>query len=291
MTRIVSSLAEVAGAYRAVYMDLWGCLHDGVRPLPAAVDALRAFKAQGGIVVLVTNSPRPRAAVADQLAVIGVPEDCWDTIASSGDSARGAMYRGAVGTRVHHVGTPEEARVFFTPEDVPGETRPIERVPLDEAEGLVVTGPRDDETDRPADYRPLFLAAKQRRLPLLCANPDLVVDRGERRVICAGALAAEYASMGGESLYFGKPHPPIYDLARRRLAEIADVDQDDVLAIGDGIATDVAGAQGEGLDCLFVTGGLAAADTRGAQGIDEGRLLAFLGAAMASPTYAIETLR
>ena len=291
MTRIISSLAEVAGAYRAVYMDLWGCLHDGVRPLPAAVEALRAFKAQGGIVVLVTNSPRPRPAVAAQLEVIGVPEDCWDTIASSGDSARAAMYRGAVGTRVHHVGTPEEARVFFTPEDVPGETRPIERVPPDEAEGLVVTGPRNDETDRPQDYRPLFLAAKQRRLPLLCANPDLVVDRGERRVICAGALAAEYASMGGDALYFGKPHPPIYDLARRRLAEIADVPQDDVLAIGDGIATDVAGAQGEGLDCLFVTGGLAAADTRGAQGIDEGRLTAFLGAAMVSPAYAIETLR
>ena len=291
MTRIIPSLSEVSGAYRAVYMDLWGCLHDGVRPFPAAVEALRAFKAGGGIVVLVTNSPRPRAAVADQLAVIGVPEDCWDTVASSGDSARAAMYRGAVGRRVHHLGTPEEAEAFFTPEDVPGEVMAIERVPLDEADGLVVTGPRNDETDRPEDYRPLFLAAKQRRLKLLCANPDLVVDRGARRVICAGALAAEYGSMGGESLYFGKPHPPIYDLARRRLAEIADVPQDEVLAIGDGIGTDVAGAQGEGLDCLFVTGGLAADATRGVQGIDEKRLSEFLRRAMASPTYAIETLR
>ena len=291
MTRIVSSLAEISGGYRAVFMDLWGCLHDGVRPFDDAVEAMRAFKAGGGIVVLVTNSPRPRAAVARQLEIIGVPEDCWDTIASSGDSARTAMYSGAVGTRVHHIGTPEEASSFFTPDDVPGETLPIERVPLDEAEGIVVTGPRDDVHDMPEDYRPQFLAAKQRRLKLLCANPDLVVDRGERRVICAGALAAEYGSMGGESLYFGKPHPPIYDLARRRLAEIADVSGDDVLCIGDGIGTDVAGAQGEGLDCLFVTGGLAAAETNEGDVVDEARLLAFLRQAMVAPTYAIAKVR
>ncbi len=291
MTRILTSLAEISGAYRAVYMDLWGCLHDGVRPYPEAVEALRAFKSQGGIVVLVTNSPRPRAAVADQLEVIGVPEDCWDTIASSGDSARAGMYRGAVGTRVHHIGTPQEAEVFFTPEDVPGDTAPIERVPLAEAEGLVVTGPLDDANDRAEDYRPQFLAAKQRRLKLLCANPDIVVDRGGTRVICAGALAAEYESMGGESLYFGKPHPPIYDLARRRLAEIAEIAQDEILCIGDGIATDVAGAGGEGLDCLFVSGGLAASDVESGGVLDEGRLSAFLAKAMASPAFAIALLR
>ncbi len=291
MTRTIHALAEIAGDYRAAFVDLWGCLHDGVRPFPEAVEALRAFKAGGGIVVLLTNSPRPRAGVADQLEALGVPEDCWDTIASSGDSARTAMFRGIVGTRVHHIGTAAEAEVFFAPGDVPGGTVAIERVPLDAAEGLVVTGPLDDANDVPADYRPPFLAAKQRGLKLLCANPDLVVDRGDRRVICAGALAAEYASMGGESLYFGKPHPPIYDLARRRLAEIADIEDAEILCLGDGIATDVAGARGEGLDCVFVAGGLASGEVAPGGAIDEGRLAAFLDAAMASPAYAIAALR
>ncbi len=291
MTRTIASLAEISGGYRAAFVDLWGCLHDGVRPFPEAVEALRAYRSAGGIVVLVTNSPRPRAAVAEQLEAIGVPEDCWDTIASSGDSARTAMYRGMVGTRVHHVGTAAEAAAFFTPQDVPGDTLAIERVPLAEATGLVVTGPLDDANDAPADYRPTFLAAKQRGLKLLCANPDLVVDRGDRRVICAGALAAEYASMGGESLYFGKPHPPIYDLARRRLAEIADVEDAEILCMGDGIATDIAGARGEGLDALFVAGGLASGEVAPGGTIDEGRLAAFLDAAMASPAYAIAALR
>ena len=164
-------------------------------------------------------------------------------------------------------------------------------MPLDEAEGLVVTGPVDEERDTPADYRPTFLYAKQKGLKLLCANPDIVVDRGERRIICAGALAAEYTEMGGESLYFGKPHPPIYDLARRRLERVRDVPDDRILAVGDGIATDVAGAMGEGIDALFVTGGLAAAETGTVDRPDEARLAAYLAAARMSAPYAIGKLR
>ena len=289
MTEIVQSLSDVSGRYRALFVDLWGCLHDGVRALPEAVEALRVYKAGGGIVVLLTNSPRPRTGVMDQLEQMGVPGDCWDTIATSGDSARAAMFRGAVGRKVWVIGEFSDFD-FFAPIKVVDDPVTIERVPLDEAEGIVCLGPEDPLAD-PAVYRPQFLMAKTKGLPLLCANPDIVVDRGEVREWCAGALAALYTEMGGESLYFGKPHPPIYDLARRRLAAIADVDGADILCVGDGIGTDIAGAGGEGLDSLFITGGLAAVETGTDHAPDPARLKAFLESRMASPTYVIGKLR
>ena len=290
MTRIIEALAEIADDYDALFCDLWGCIHDGVHAHAEAVVALRAFRAEGGVVIVVTNSPRPHAEAAEiQLRGFGVPDDAWDAVATSGDSARAAMFRGAVGQRVHHIG-PSRNDVFFKPMEVVEDVG-IERVPLEDAEGLVVTGPLDEDRDTPADYRPTFLYAKQKRLPLLCANPDIWVDRGDKRILCAGALAMEYAGMGGESLYFGKPHPPIYDLARRRLSRIRDVPDDRILCIGDGIATDVAGAMGEGLDVVFVTGGLAAAETGTVEQPDPARLEAFLAAAQTSATYAVGKLR
>ena len=290
MTRIVSSLAEISPDYDALFCDVWGCIHDGVAAFPEAMAALRAFRADGGVVVLLTNSPRPRAAVERQIARLGVTEDAWDAVATSGDSARAAMFGGLVGRRVHHIGPPQD-EPFFEPMEVVEDVG-VERVPLEEAEGLVVTGPLRD-TDAPSDYRPVFLAAKQRGLKLLCANPDLVVDIGDRRVICAGAMAAEYASMGGEALYFGKPHPPIYDLARRRLMRVRDVEDDRILCVGDGIGTDIAGALQEGLDALLVTGGLPAAETGTPPGgqPDPNRLDAFLTASTTSVPHAVGFLR
>ena len=289
MTQIVTSLSDVSNGYRALLVDLWGCLHDGVRALPDAVAALRAYKADGGIVVLLTNSPRPRAGVMEQLERLGVPEDCWDALATSGDSARAAMFRGAVGSKLWVIGEFDDFD-FFAPMGVIEDPVRIERVPLEDAEGIVCLGPEDPLAD-PSAYRPQFLLAKTKGLPLLCANPDIVVDRGEVREWCAGALAALYTEMGGKSLYFGKPHPPIYDLARRRLAQIADVDAADILCIGDGIGTDIAGAMGEGMDSLFITGGLAAAETGTEGQPDPGRLTAFLTNANTSPTFAIGHLR
>jgi HAD superfamily hydrolase (TIGR01459 family) len=265
MPQIIPSLATLAPHYRAVFCDLWGCLHNGREAYPDAVAALRAFRAQGGTVLLLTNSPRPKSSVIKQLDTFNVPRDCYDEVASSGDAAQYALITGAVGRRVHHIG-PEKDLSFFTelsPDLLPiaAKEPPITRVPLAEAEGLVVTGPFDDRKDVPEDYRATFLLAKTKGLKLLCANPDLVVDLGETRLYCAGALAQLYDQMGGESLYFGKPHPPIYDLARRRLAAInSDIRDDEVLCIGDGIATDIAGGMAEGLDTLFITGGLAAAE-------------------------------
>jgi len=290
MTRIIDSLAAISGNYDAVFCDLWGCLHDGVAAFPAAVAALQAFKARGGTVVLVTNSPRPRAGVAEQIKAMGVPDDCWDVIATSGDSARAAMHQGVVGRRVWHIGLDDDAP-FFEPLRIQENPVPIERVPLEEAEGIVCTGPFDPYAD-PAVLRPQFLLAKTKGLKLLCANPDIVVDRGEDREWCAGALAQLYTEMGGESLYFGKPHPPIYDLARRRLQQMDRSTPDDrILAIGDGLLTDVQGGMGENLDTLFIAGGLARIET-GTVDQPDARLLAqVLTAAQMEPTYTIGMLR
>ncbi|MFN6952204.1 MAG: TIGR01459 family HAD-type hydrolase [Albidovulum sp.] len=293
MTRIISSLAEVQDAYDALYCDLWGCLHDGRAPFPAAVAALRGFRAKGGRVVLLTNAPRPNRFVAAQLDAMGVPRDAWDMIVSSGDAAQAAMFAGLVGRRVYHLG-PEKDAGFFT--DIPAEfddAPAIERVPLKDAEGIVCTGPFDEMTETPEDYRATLLYAKAKGMKLLCTNPDIVVDLGDKRIYCAGAIAALYDEMGGTSLYFGKPHPPIYDLARRRLAAVGDeVDPSRVLAVGDGIRTDIQGGLSEGADTLFVTGGLAAeAFGPNADTPDPALLTEWLAGEQISPTWAIGRLR
>ena len=290
MSRIINSLAEISAQYDALFVDLWGCVHNGVAALPDAVAALQTYRAGGGKVVLVTNSPRPREGVKKQLVHFGVPDDAWDTIATSGDSARSAMYRGIVGTRVWHIGPPTDLK-FFEPPKIVENPIEIERVELTEAEGMVCTGPFDSLAD-PDVMRPQFLQAKQLGLKLLCANPDIVVDRGEQREWCAGALAKLYTEMGGESLYFGKPHPPIYDLARRRLTELGyDVSDNRILAIGDGVLTDIAGAMGEDIDSLFISGGLAAAETKTVRQPDAEALKTYLEAEKSSPTYSIGQLR
>ncbi len=292
MTEIIETLDDLDPGYRVLFCDLWGCLHDGVRAFPQAVAALERFRAGGGRVVLVTNSPRPAGSVALQLDALGAPRSCWDLVISSGDAAQAAMAAGQFGRRVFHIG-PERDFVFF--EDADGRPFDIERVPIEEAEGIVCTGLFDDRSETPDDYRATLLYGKTRGLKLLCANPDIVVDVGDIRIWCAGAIAAAYTAAGGRSYYFGKPHPPIYALARRRLTELTghETPPDAILCLGDGIATDVLGAMGESLDALFVTGGLAAEDTGsvGGAGPDQVRLAAFLAEARLAPRYAIAALR
>lgn len=290
MTRIIQTFAEISDQYDVAFVDLWGCMHNGLRAFPDAVAAMQGFRARGGKVVLVTNAPRARGPVAAQIDRLGIPDDAWDSIATSGDSARAAMFRGAVGEKVWFMGEAHDES-FFEPLAIIDNPVPVRKVPLDEAEGIVCCGPFDPHAD-PAVNRPEFLYAKTKGMKLLCANPDIVVDRGESREWCAGALARLYTEMGGESLYFGKPHPPIYDLARRRYAALDGAVSDPrIIAIGDGIRTDILGAQGEDIDSLFITGGLAAAETKTTDQPDPAALADLVVAEQVTPTYAIGFLR
>ena len=296
MTEIIRSLADLAGRYDAVFCDLWGCLHNGKTAFPAAVASLQSYRKSGGKVVLLTNSPRPKSSVVKQLNDFGVPQNAWDLLVTSGDAAQMGMLSGAVGQKVHHIGAPKD-EVFFT--DFADDLRDyaltqpvIHRVPLDQAEGIVCTGLKDDLTETPQDYRAALLMGKTLGLSMLCANPDIIVDLGDKRLYCAGALAQLYEEMGGTTLYFGKPHPPIYDLARRRLDADGGLSDPRILCIGDGISTDIQGGMGEGLDTLFITGGLEA-DRFGpdVEQPDQALLDGWLATKSLSPTFAMGRLR
>lgn len=284
MTRLISSLSQIASQYDVLFCDLWGCVHNGQQVYPAAIAALRAFHDTGGTVVLLTNAPRPWMDVVTGFDRLGIPADAYDLVVSSGDAAAAALAVGMVGSRVYHIGPAKDDSLFRLAPSV-------QRVALGDAEGIVCSGLFDEDTETPADYRGSFLLAQSMGLKMLCANPDLVVDLGERRIYCAGALAQVYEQMGGEVLYFGKPHAPIYQLARNRMAERGIAD-DRILCVGDGIGTDIAGGMAEELDTLFVTGGIAAEEFGpDAETPDPARLTAWLGTQSLTPTAAIGRLR
>lgn len=293
MTRILDALADIGGRYDVLYCDLWGCLHNGLELYPAAVAALRDFRAKGGAVVLMTNAPRTHGTVARRLDRMGLPGDAFDVIVASGDATQEAMLMGVAGRKLWHIGPDSDEDLFNDLPEELADQPPIERVDFNLAEGIVCTGPFDADNYDPEDYRGRFLSTKTRGLTMLSANPDVVVDYGDRRIHCAGALAQLYAEMGGEVLSFGKPHPPIYDLARRKLgAKGITYSNEQVLAVGDGIHTDIAGAQAEGIDAIFLTGGLEA-ERFGANGEDPQleALRAWLDEQQIHPKYAMGRLR
>lgn len=284
MTRLIASLSDISGQYEALFCDLWGCVHNGQQAYPAAIAALRAYRATGGTVVLMTNAPRPWDDVVAGFDRLGIPPDAYDLVVSSGDAAAEALAAGMIGGHVYHIGPAKDDGLFRLAPSV-------KKVALADATGILCTGPFDEDHETPADYRASFLLAQSMGLKMLCANPDLVVDLGERRIFCAGALAQLFEEMGGQALYFGKPHSPIYQLARNRMADRGIAD-DRILCIGDGIGTDVAGGMAEGLDTLFVTGGLAAAEFGpDPEQPDPQRLTAWMGLQNLTPTAAIGRLR
>ena len=296
MTQVIPTLASLGRSHDAVFCDLWGCLHNGKTAFPQAVAALQGFRKLGGVVVLLTNAPRPKPSIVAQLDAMGVPRDAWDEVVTSGDAAQYAMLTGAVGRRVYFIGADKDEPFFTDFADdlieIARKQPPIERVPLDQAEGVICTGLTHDLTETPDDYRAVLLQARNLDLPFLCANPDIIVDFGHQRLYCAGALAEAYERLGGQTLYFGKPHPPIYDLARRRLAALLPGRDPAILCIGDGIATDIQGGQSEDLDTLFVTGGIAASEFGpDLNNPDESLLAPWLESQSLSPTFAIGTLR
>ena len=292
MTTIIERFEEIAGQYDAVFCDVWGCVHDGVEPIASACAALARYALSGGKIVLITNSPRASEAVERQIDLIGVPRDAWHAITTSGDAARYALFRGDVGRAVYHIG-PGSGLEFFKPLRSRTEfAEPIKLVSLNEAEGIVCTGLVDDENESPEDYADLLQVAADRDLKFLCANPDVIVDRGDKRVFCAGALSQLYAELGGTTLLFGKPRRTIYDLAREQLSEISPGIADPrIICIGDGITTDIEGAAARGLDSLFVSGGLARHETGTRFQPNPALLTEFLTKSGLDPTYTIGQLR
>lgn len=283
---IIGSLAEISANYDAVFCDLWGCYHDGIVPFPAAVAACRAVMAEGGTVILLTNAPRPAHQVKAFLDKIGGPEDSYHVIVSSGAACQGALLSGRWGDQFCYLGPDRDLHML-------SETH-LSPVAEEDATAILCTGLVDEWTEGLEEYTPRLTRLVARGLPMLCANPDIVVDRGHQRFYCAGALAQIYAQLGGEVVYFGKPHAPIYDWAFEVLAETRGnpVPPARVLAIGDGPATDVRGGCDYGLDTLFVTGGLAAGELGpDPEHPDPARLPGYLTDHGLTPQYAIGRLR
>ena len=246
---VVDAIAPLGKSYAAWLVDIWGVMHNGVRAFPPAVEATRRYREQGGIVILLSNSPRPSEPLQRQLTSLGVSEESYDATVSSGDLTRHELAKHE-GARIFHLG-PERDLPIFKDLD-------LTRVDAKDAELVVCTGLFNDETETPEDYEGLLRELAGRKLTMLCANPDHLVERGHSLVYCAGALAQPYEEDGGEVIYAGKPYAPIYELAEETIARLAGrkVARSEILAIGDGIRTDMAGAAEFGLDAVFVASGL-----------------------------------
>lgn len=282
---LVSGLGELAANYDVILSDIWGVLHNGLAAYPAAGEALTRFRAQGGTVVLITNAPRPAIDVVQLLDGLKVMRSSWDGIVTSGDVTR-AMLEAEGTTPFFWLGPARDKPIFD------GLAAPM--VALEDARNLVCTGLLDDDVEGPDDYAAMLAEARARDIKFICANPDLVVERGGRLVYCAGALAQAYEQLGGKTIYAGKPFDPIYQEALAIAASVrgAPIDKSRVLAIGDAIRTDVAGAKKLGVDCLFCARGIHTHEL----GLDEkplhGEALArFLAALEHHPDFAMEMLR
>jgi HAD superfamily hydrolase (TIGR01459 family) len=255
----VERLRDLIGGKDVVLSDIWGVVHNGLEAFPEACEALHRYRSGGGTVILITNAPRPADSVQRQLRKLGVADDVYNAIVSSGDL-----------TRQYVAGHPGRKAFWLGPERDSSIHRGLDLAlsSLEEADYIICTGLFDDETETPDDYRPMMQQARERKLPLICANPDIVVERGDRLIYCAGAIAELYRELGGEVIFYGKPHRPIYERAMQLASEHIShtITRDKVLAIGDSVRTDLAGAHGFGIDLLFVTRGIHSEQF---EGIDE----------------------
>jgi HAD superfamily hydrolase (TIGR01450 family) len=279
----IASLDEISGRYAAVLCDVWGVLHNGVRHFEAAAAALTAARERGLAVVLITNAPRPHEGVEAQLAALQVPQAAWDSVVTSGDVTRELVSAGP--RRVFHLGPDRDLSLY----DGLG----IDIVEEFEANSVVCTGLFDDETETPDNYAEMLRRMRARNLPMICANPDIVVERGDRMIWCAGALARDFGQLGGRTLIAGKPHAPIYAAALKAAGEVLgrDMRRDEALAIGDGMLTDIKGACDNGIDALYVSGGIHAKDYGHPDNPEPDKLEAFLAKHGFHPVAMMPKLR
>ena len=275
------SLGAVAGDYDILLCDVWGVIHNGRESWPGPCEALARFNREGGHVVLISNSPRPARDVIAQLDGLGVPREAWKAFVTSGDATRAELSKRA----------PGPALILGPERDWPLYAGLGLDVVEDAASAafLSVTGLVDDETETPEDYRERLSAAAARDLELICANPDRVVQRGDKLIYCGGSLADLYESLGGRVTMAGKPYGPIYDLALKEGEMLlgGPVDRSRVLCIGDGVVTDVMGANAQALDCLFIAQGIHGDQAKGPDGaLDPARAADLLKAETTYARYA-----
>jgi HAD superfamily hydrolase (TIGR01459 family) len=276
--RFVDHLRDLVADTQIILSDIWGVLHNGRENWPAACEALQNFRKSGGTVVLITNAPRPAASVQRQLQRLDVADDVYDAIVSSGDLTRGYI-TGHAGKTAFHLGPDRDSSLF--------KGLDVTFAPVESADYIVATSPFNDDEETPEDYRDMLTAAAARKLPMICANPDIVVERGDKLVYCAGALAELYITLGGSVVFGGKPHRPIYEQAMQ-LAKKArgSLDGAKILAIGDSVRTDLEGANAFGLPCLFVTAGIHAGDL-GARDNPDPDAMAKLFREASKPPFAV----
>ncbi|TNE58424.1 MAG: TIGR01459 family HAD-type hydrolase [Alphaproteobacteria bacterium] len=253
--QVIHAFSEIEGRYKAVLCDIWGVIHNGKAPFGSAVSVLAKYRAQGGRVVMLSNSPRLSGAIPAQFSEIGVPNDFYDAIVTSGDVTRVELQK-RVGQKFFHIGPVKRDDSLLDGVD-------LQKVEITDADFVLCSGLFDDETETPEDYRGLLAEIRSRDLLMVCANPDIVVNRGDKLIYCAGAIAAAYEDLGGKTVYGGKPHAPIYQEAERVLTRMTGerVKPADILMIGDGPKTDIFGAENFGIDSLFVGGGIHAAES------------------------------
>lgn len=246
---IIETISSLSSELEAWLVDLWGVMHNGLAPFPGAVEACRRFREQGGLVVLLSNAPRPWMSVAEQLDRIGAPSETYDAIVSSGDATR-LLLRERGRANIYHLGPDRDLGLY----DGLG----VARVEASRAEAIVCTGLFNDEEETAADYRVPLEGFAARALPMVCANPDLSVERGNRVIPCAGAVAKLYEELGGAVTYAGKPYPGIYAMAFAAIDGLAgrSVAKNKILAIGDGVRTDIAGAAAAGVRSVYIASGV-----------------------------------
>jgi HAD superfamily hydrolase (TIGR01459 family) len=255
MTQFIRGLADIAGRYDVIFSDVWGVIHNGRAQFPEAVAALHRFRDSGGVVVLITNAPRPNRWIVKQLEGLAVAPSSYDDLVTSGDVTLSVM--ATYGQKpLHHIG-PSRDRTLFEVFASDFGLRPP-HVPVAEASYIVCTGLNDELRETPPDYDGLFAEMRRRNLPMICANPDIVVHSGDTLLYCAGALAQRFEQQGGQVVYAGKPHAPIYDRALQAAQRRRDrmIDRQRILAIGDAFHTDIRGAALQNLDTLLITKGI-----------------------------------
>lgn len=250
----ITNFAEISHNYDALICDVWGVLHNGQKLFDGVEECLKRFKKENKIIILLSNAPRPSLYVKKMLDNLNFNEECYDKIITSGDLTKKSLNSNIFGRNCYHIGPDRDLNIF---DDVE-----VSRVEFEAADFIFVTGLFDDENEDENDYLELLLLAKERGMKLICANPDLLVQRGNKLIPCAGSISKKYYDMGGESINIGKPYSPIFEEAISSINRLNNLVDNKIMVIGDGLDTDIKGANIVGLDSLLVLGGLFSNNSR-----------------------------